>query len=376
MYYCLIIFYAISNCRPSFVPYIQPCFESIYKQLEHPQDCIRKVAIEALAQFSISLFQLNDIVGAQNIVTIIIPKYADILKTDEEFPVCLSVCEAYIQLLKSLKAHAIYSQELKDSVFTSISDVLNSKVACQFNDNTDEDENDEGEYFVALTELAGDVLPRFGEAMQPAEFALYFLRILPVIVEKLEKAKGNEELQSDRSFAYGTISESFQALQENTGALFDSLLPLYLDGLNDEYEQVRHNVAYGLGELVFYADDKSYAKYPQILQALSLSVAQETHPGTLDNICGALARLIITNSKLVPLDQVLPVFVQKLPLREDFDENKSVYKCFQVLLTQGYESLGQVAHPIILNGLHVLSRTQYKDDGKSTPKRTLNIWHK
>lgn len=350
--------------RPSFIQYIQPCFEAIYKQLDHPQQCIRKVAIEALAQFSVSLFQVNDVAGAQKAVGVIIPKFAELLKTDEEFPVCLTVFEAYLVLLKNLKHQAIYTEDLKTHIFSCIHDVLCSKVACQFSDNSDEEENDESEYFVALTELAGDVLPRLGEAMQPAEFALYFGRVLPIIVEKLEKAKNNEELQSDRSFAFGTMSESFQALQAYTGELFDSLLPLYLEGIQDEYEQARHNAVYGLGELVFYADDKSYGKYPQILQALSLAVSQEIHPGTLDNICGALARLIIVNSKLVPLDQVLPVFMQKLPLREDFDENKSVFKSFQVLFTQGNENLLQVIDHVVLLGLHVLAKNQYKDDGE------------
>jgi importin-4 len=44
--------------------------------------------------------------------------------------------------------------------------------------------------------------------------------------------------------------------------------------------------------------------YPQILTALSEAVAKEKHAGTLDNICGALARLVVTNSALVPMKSV------------------------------------------------------------------------
>lgn len=346
------------------MPYVQACFEAIYKKIDHPQDCIRKVAIEALTQFAVSLFKLNDLTGSKNMVAILIPKYADILKNDEEFPVCLSICEAFIHLLKTMKSEAIYTPELREVVFSCIHDVLNNKVACQFNDTTEEDENEEGEFYVALTELAGDVLPRLGEAMQPSEFALLFGRILPAILNKLKKAKDNEDKQNDRSFAFGTMSESFQALQEYTAQLFESLLPFYLEGIQDEYEQARHNAVYGLGELVLHSDSKAYDKYPLILQALSQAVSQEEHAGTLDNICGALARLIIANSKLVPLEQVLPVFIQKLPLREDFDENKSVFKCFHVLLTQGSTNLLAVLDHVILLGLLVLHRNQYNDDGE------------
>lgn len=332
--------------------------------LDHPQQGIRKVAIEALAQFAVTLFEVNDMAGAQKAIAILIPKFAEILKNDEEIPVALSVFEAYMQLMKKLKNQAVYTEELKNHVFSCINDVFCSKVACQFADNSGEEEDqDESEYYVALVESAGDLLPKLGEAMQPAEFALYFGRILPILLEKLEKAKNNEELQSDRSLTFGTLSECFQALQSYTATWFEVLLPAYLTGLQDDYEQARHNAVYGLGELVFYADDKAYDVFPQILQALSQMVAQEQHAGTLDNICGALARLITTNSKLVPLEQVLPVFVQKLPLREDFHENKSIFKCFQVLLTQNNETLIKSLDRIILIGLRVLANQEYKDDG-------------
>lgn len=350
--------------RASFTQYIQPSFEAIYKLLDHPQQSIRKVAIEALAQFTVTLFEINDVVGAQKAVAIIVPKFTEILKNDEEIPVALSVFEAYMELLKKLKHQAMYNEELKNHVFSCINDVFCSKVACQFTDNSCEEENqDESEYYVALVESAGDLLPKLGEAMQPAEFALYFGRILPVLVEKLQKAKNNDELQSDRSLTFGALSESFQALQGYTATWYEGLLPIYLAGLQDEYEQARHNAVYGLGELVFYADDKAYNNFPQVLQALSQMVANEEHAGTLDNICGALARLVITNSKLVPLEQVLPVFVQKLPLREDFHENKSIFKCFQVLLTQNDETLLKSLDRIILIGLRVLVQQEYKDDG-------------
>lgn len=270
-----------------------------------------------------------------------------------------------MELLKKLKNQAVYNEELKNHVFSCIYDVFCSKIACQFNDNTgEEDDPNDSEYYVALADSAGDLLPKLGEAMQPAEFALYFGRVLPILLEKLEKAKNNEEMQSDRSLVFGTLSESFQALQAYTGTWFDGLLPVYLNGIQDEYEQARHNAVYGLGELVLYGDEKAYDKFPQILQALSQMVAQEEHPGTLDNICGALARLIITNSKLVPLEQVLPVFVLKLPLREDFHENKAIFKCFQVLLTQNNETMLKSLDRIILIGLRVLARQEFKDDGE------------
>lgn len=127
---------------------------------------------------------------------------------------------------------------------------------------------------------------------------------------------------------------------------------------------MRHNCVYGLGELVLHSGEVAFNKFPVILSALSSAVSQEQHAGTLDNICGALARLILANFKLIPLEQVLPVFIQNLPLREDFDENLSIFKSFTTLWTQQQESMLPVLDGVIMVGLHVLHKNQYKEEGK------------
>lgn len=333
--------------------------------MEHPQLPIRRRAIEALAQFAISMFKLGDVEGAQKAIGILIPKFADLLKNDEEIHVAMTVFEVYAELLESLKAQALFTEELKASIFGCIHDVFSVRIACQFNDNSGDDEfQEDSEYSVALYELAGEVLPKFGGALQPQEFALYFARVLPLLLERLNKAEGSEDLQFDRSLVYGTISECVPVLQGNTATWFDNLLPLYVKGIQDDYEQARQNAVYGIGELILYGEAKAYPHFQEVLQALSQVVAVEEHPSVLDNVCGALARLIIANSALIPLEHVLPVFVQKLPLREDFHENKAVFRAFNVLLDQNNEALLKHLPQLSLTALRVLGNNQYKDEGE------------
>lgn len=118
--------------------------------------------------------------------------------------------------------------------------------------------------------------------------------------------------------------------------------------------------------MVLYSGEKAYGHYAQVLQALSQIVAVEKEEGVLDNICGALARLIASNSALVPLDHVLPVFIQKIPLRKDFHENNAVFKSFHVLLAQGNEAFLKTLDRVIMVGLHVIGKNEYKDDGTYT----------
>lgn len=158
------------------------------------------------------------------------------------------------------------------------------------------------------------------------------------------------------------FSECFKPLKEYTATWLTSLLPIFIANANDQCDDVRNNAVYGIGELVINSDEASYEHYPKILAILSEAVAKETHAGTLDNICGALGRLIITNSSLVPLKQVLPVFIQYLPLREDYAENFAVFRSLHVVYTQGREELLSHIERIIELGLLVLFEKKYTTD--------------
>lgn len=113
-----------------------------------------------------------------------------------------------------------------------------------------------------------------------------------------------------------------------------------------------------------------FRHYNEILTDLSNVLSRESFNNAIDNICGAIARLVITNTDLVPMDivsvdfltfdnfnyrkrirskliiflfQVFPGFLQRLPLREDFEEHSAVLKCFGHLY--------QLGHPVLLKHL-------------------------
>lgn len=109
---------------------------------------------------------------------------------------------------------------------------------------------------------------------------------------------------SQRSFAFGTLAECMKSLGPYVEKFVPNLLHLWLTGAKDQADEVRNNAIFGLGEMILHGNEKVYAKYPEILQALSVAVTKESHAGTLDNICGALAKMIFVNPNGIPLDQV------------------------------------------------------------------------
>lgn len=171
---------------PAFVPYITTCFENIYKLLDHSNEDIRKSALEAVAQFIVSMNQNNDDAGVQHGIVIFVPKAGEIIKSDEDSQVVMTALESYGILLKELKQKAIFNEELKMTIFTCIQNVLNSKVSCQlYDEQAEDDEQEESEYDEALIQVAGDVLPKFGAAMSPDEFAVYFKQVVPILANKI-----------------------------------------------------------------------------------------------------------------------------------------------------------------------------------------------
>lgn len=104
-----------------------------------------------------------------------------------------------------------------------------------------------------------------------------------------------------------------EPLQQFVGKFVPQLLSLLLKATHDEHGEVRNNSIFALGEMVLHGKEALFPHYPEILQTLSAAVSKETHAGTLDNICGALARMIIVNPSGIPMEEVnVPYYWRKI----------------------------------------------------------------
>ncbi|XP_017150960.2 importin-4-like [Drosophila miranda] len=352
------------NSRNAFFPYLTMVFEEVYKTIDHCQDVIRKAAIEALCAFVICLHKMNDGDGVKRACSILIPKFIYLVKNDEEQAVVWQILDELGELFKAVKTSALPTPDLAESVVACIKDVLLNNTACQFNEPSgggDEEEADESEYDEALIESGGNLVAMIGHALQPETYSLYFGRLYNFFLTKLAKAKKKDD-PDQRSFIYGVLAECFQSLGLCVVTYFDWLCPVLLVGTTDSYAKARQNSYFGLGELVYHAEEKSFDSFGVILQALSDAIAKEQNAPALDNICGALSRLIITNHNIVPLGHVLPVFMSSLPLREDTGENDVVLKAFRVLYMNTRESILPHIEQMLGIILHVLFKQEFRDN--------------
>ncbi|XP_042570115.1 importin-4-like [Cyprinus carpio] len=68
-----------------------------------------------------------------------------------------------------------------------------------------------------------------------------------------------------------------------------------------------------------------------MLSLFSNLLSKESDLRVIDNLCASLCRMIMSHVQGVLLEQVFPALVARLPLKEDMEENKTIYSCLTFL---------------------------------------------
>ncbi|EFX65679.1 hypothetical protein DAPPUDRAFT_303554 [Daphnia pulex] len=337
---CLALRELALQARGPFISYVEQCSGPVYKLVDYGHEDIRRAALSALTQFTICIGkQPNGEQACLAALAILIPKLSEAIHTDSEIEVVNEALDCLTELLKELKGVVIKSEGHLDAILMCVKNVFNKATQCQMmeqaeegNEEEDDVEDPDSEASEKLIEYAGDVLPALGNAMTPLEFAPYFAGLLPSILQRTKK----HCTIAEKSFSAGVLAVCMEPLDGVLEPFVPHLYTTFTTLMRDSDSEVRNNSVFGLGELVLHGRELLFPNFPQILQILSNALSRETNPLALDNICAAITRMIIVNISAVPMDQVFPVLMSHLPLREDFHENSSVLKCFLFLFSNGH----------------------------------------
>jgi len=112
-----------------------------------------------------------------------------------------------------------------------------------------------------------------------------------------------------------------------------------MQAIQDPEHEVKSNAAFALGMLVANSEvNWTKEDFEAILFRLRpfFQVPEDAPKAQFnarDNAAGAVARLILKNASLVPLETVLPVLYSALPLEHDMLENRPLFKALFHLYT-------------------------------------------
>lgn len=156
------------------------------------------------------------------------------------------------------------------------------------------------------------------------------------------------------------------------------LLELFYRALSDDDAEVQSNAAFAAGLLVENSEVDLSPQYLHLLAAFRplFVVAPDAAAAKFnarDNAAGAVARLIVRNTAAIPLDQVLPVFIETLPLKNDFLENRPVFRALFHLFRTNAPALHPFMDRLLQVFAHVLAPNAGDQIGDETRAELLAL---
>ncbi|KAJ7180608.1 armadillo-type protein [Mycena filopes] len=323
-----------------FLPYVEQCAMQLIEMLPHYYEGIRKSATDSLLEIVRTFYDLSDHPEWQAGLTGYTPlpstvkdlnehalkALLEMYETEDNKSVVTTLCNSLAETI--LKIGPGFVDGHLEEISTMAMQILDQKAECQQDPDQDDDEEapeDQAEYETVLISSAGDVVSAIANALG-ADFAPAFGTFYPLIAKA--------------------------PLLPST----EPLLELCHKALSDPEADVLSNAAFAVGLLVENSELDLTAQYLQLLGALRplFNVQPDAAANALnakDNAAGAVARMILRNVAAVPLDQVLPILIAALPLRNDLLENRPVFRALFFL----FRTQGAVLHPYVGNLLPVFA---------------------
>ena len=244
-----------------------------------------------------------------------------ILTTEEDKETVARSCESIIEISHKFGLLVLgrHITEIMDGVIQ----LLRNNTPCNSSEMEDESDHD-----IVLIDVVADIVDTVAGLLGPS-FAPFFEKVFPDLMKYLQPTRP----VGDRIMALGTICESFNSLQEHMKPYVQHVLPIILNTIRDDNYNVKRNSIYGVGVVGFFNKDEVQPHMMKVLGALHPIFVEKSkhHPAVVDNACGAIARFIACGIQM-PLDQVLPVFLEAMPLREDHEEAPICYTALSMLL--------------------------------------------
>ncbi|XP_002717962.1 importin-4 [Oryctolagus cuniculus] len=338
------------NTSVAFLPYMDSAFEEVFRLLECPHLNVRKAAHEALGQFCCALHKAcqrcpsePNTAALQAALARVVPSYMQAVSREQERQVVMAVLEALTGVLRGCGALTLQPPGRLAELCTTLKAVLQRKTACQDPEEEEEEEEEQAEYDAMLLEHAGEAIPALAAAAGGDAFAPFFAGFLPLLLCKTKQGCSVAE----KSFAVGTLAESIQGLGSASAQFVSRLLPVLMSTAREADPEVRSNAIFGLGVLAEHGGRPAQEHFPKLLGLLLPLLARERQDRVRDNICGALARLLMASPTRKPEPQVLAALLHALPLKEDLEEWVTIGHLFSFLYQSSPDQVVDVAPELL-----------------------------
>ncbi|ERN00947.1 importin-4 isoform X1 [Amborella trichopoda] len=314
------------HTKSSFIPYFEETMKILTKHAGYFHEDVRLQAIIALKNVLIateSVFPGSNELSAESkhVLDTLMNIYIRTMNEDDDKEVVAQTCTNLAEIIKSSTYVAIesYVPRLVESTLV----LLREESACQqLESDSDVDEND-AEHDEVLMDAVSDLLPAFARCL-----VYRFEPVLDRFFQPLMKFAKASRPSEDRTMVVACLAEVAQEMGGPIAKYIDKLMPLVLKELSSSEATNRRNAAFCVGELCKNGGEAALRYYGDILRGLYPLFGEfEVDDAVRDNAAGAVARMIMVQPQSIPLNQVLPVLLKALPLKDDLQESDAVYGC-------------------------------------------------
>ncbi|PON68402.1 Coatomer beta subunit [Parasponia andersonii] len=295
------------HTKSSYGPYLEESFKILAKHSGYFHEDVRLQAIIALKHTVMNV-------------------YIKTVTEDDDKEVVAQACMSIADILKDFGYAAVepYISQLVDATLV----LFCEESACQQTESDDDIDDGDTAHDEVLMDAVSDLLPAFAKSM-----GSHFAPIFAKLFEPLMKFAKASRPPQDRTMVVACLAEVAQDMGAPIAGYVDRVMPLVLKELASSDATNRRNAAFCVGELCRNGGDGTLKYYGDILRGLfPLFGESEPDDAVRDNAAGAVARMIMVHPESIPLNQVLPVFLKVLPLKEDHEESMVVYTCMSTLV--------------------------------------------
>ncbi len=336
-----------AHCGAAFVPFLEKTIPLLQKAAGNWHPLIKAEVCDAFPSMVLSVvaaehsgsvtWTKGDLAGANPmgaqtsaVVKTVLKEVVELMKDDDKETVG-KACDAVQNIIEVCGPHSL--APVANECLENVHNILTKTAPCQISEDAEDYHDDDDDDHDSFMTSACDLVGAFGRVMG-SHFAQYLPQFLPAICSYAKSSRPT----SDRAMAIGCLGEIAQelgdAVREHWKPVF---LPHILAGLGDEDDNVKRNAAFCAGVSCEGLGEFAAADYGQLLGAVGQLFGidpstSDTSAAAVDNACACIARMTMASPASVPIAQVLPVMLSKMPLKNDMTENETVYKCVLGLL--------------------------------------------
>ncbi|EGG24503.1 importin 4 [Cavenderia fasciculata] len=373
----------LAHCLPkSFFPYVQELITALESLCQYFHEDIRFEALGCLSSIITSVVACYPIEYKKGDFTTAVPEPVKVLLQFSfqiynhilTFEVKKSVVsKAFLAIADTVKevgpaAIAPFMNDIGNHVMNVVKghaycQTVNRDAEVEDDDEEDQDEptedEDEEESDYNLLHYASECMIEIATASGHA-FKTYFEHSLQHLL-KLTNPKNHHSIVA---CVIGTLAEILRVIEVDCSPYFERLYTVCMKALKDESPQVRRVSCFMLGILIKCSVCATKEHYVSVLQAIlpmlqSATVSNEKE--VVDNVMGCVARMIYAGSQNVPLVEVLPMFLAKLPIQKDLQEISSVFDAIFLLYSKHFDIVSPHTARIVSIFAHDLAQ-KLEDD--------------